>query len=71
MTSMLATAHGSEAFYEETLSTLRYAASIKKIKTVAKRNSAGGKEGEAKSAETIAQLRAEVGNLPSRRRPLF
>ena len=35
VTSMLATAHASAVYYEETLSTLRYASSIKKIKTSA------------------------------------
>jgi hypothetical protein len=36
--SMLATAHPSAIYYEETLSTLRYASSVKKIKTNATMN---------------------------------
>jgi hypothetical protein len=57
VTSMLACAHSSSVYYEETLSTLRYASSIKRIKTNASMNA------EANASDIIAELRAEVVKL--------
>ena len=59
-TSMVAAVHGAALYFEETLSTLRYAASVKKIKTSATMNAeaaasrpvgkgdAGGEDGLAR-----------------------
>ena len=56
-TSMCAAVHGAALYFEETLSTLRYAASVKKIKTSATVNA------EAAAGDIIAELRAEVVKL--------
>jgi len=58
-TSMLATCHASALYYEETVSTLRYASSVKRIKTSATLNA------EAEAGDIIAELRAEVVKLSS------
>ncbi len=54
---MLACTHASGLYYDETLSTLRYAASVKRIKTTATANA------ESVASDIIAELRAEVVKL--------
>ena len=54
---MLATIHGSVLWFDETLSTLRYASSVKRIKTSAVMNA------EAAAHDIIAELRGEVVKL--------
>jgi hypothetical protein len=54
---MLATISPSEINYEETVSTLRYAASVKRIKTLASQNL------EQEAGELIEKLRAECDGL--------
>ena len=56
-TSMIATISPSEINYEETVSTLRYAASVKRIKTAASQNL------EQEVGELIEKLRAECDGL--------
>lgn len=56
-TTMLATIHGSVLWFDETLSTLRYASSVKRIKTSAVMNA------EAAAHDIIAELRGEVVKL--------
>ena len=57
ITSMLATVSPSEANYEETVSTLRYAASVKRIKTSASQHL------EREASEMVERLQAEVDKL--------
>ena len=56
-TSMLANVHAGSTYYDETLSTLRYASSVKEIKTSAVMNA------ECAAHDIIEELRSEVGGV--------